>query len=314
MGEEAKGKSLDDQITEMIGMGPVSDDPIEEVVVDEVEEEVEDEPIEEPADVEEPQEPGEPKEIEEEEGVAKEGEVEDEEEEVAEEGADVEEEEETVVDEAVEYRDRINKIAEAALKQGVKLPADLLGIEEGESTVETPAAQPQAPAPTPQPVPQGYDTFEVLTEGMDFDDFLDNPESFAKGMRDILARHEQMLSQKFMGSVPTIVSTQVRQVAALQDAVKTFYKSNEDLLPVRPTVGAVADQLAEKHPDWSLEKVMNESAAVTRKLLRMPSPEVAKKKGRKVVRPSFAKGSKSSQRNKPKPKMSKLQQEIDELL
>ena len=290
--------------------------------VDEVQEEVEDVPAEEPEDVVE--EPEVEEEVTEEElttveeDVLEAGEVTDEDEAEPEEGSD---EEGEAVDDLDEFRQRVNRIAEAALRQGVQLPDDLLGIEEGE--VETPAegvpvaAAPVKPQPQPQPVTTpsgGYDDFQVLMEGVEFDQFMDNEETFTSGMRNILSRHREMMAQEFMATVPSIVQNQVNQVAALQRATDRFYDNNKDLSEVKPTVGAVANQLVAKHPEWTLDKVMGEAANATRKLLRMPSPTVQKhKRAKGKVNPSFAKAGKS-QRNKVKPKMTKLQQEIDELL
>ena len=131
-------------------------------------------------------------------------------------------------------------------------------------------------------------------------------------MKSVFARHKEMVAQEFMASIPQIVQNQVNQTTALQRSVDDFYSKNEDLLEVRPTVGAVASQVQARHPDWDINRVMVESAKTTRKLLRMPSPSVAKRS--KVVRPSFAKQGGTQQRNKPKQKLSKLQSQIDELL
>jgi hypothetical protein len=309
MADEAK--TLEEQIDEMIeDQGEAPSEEVEDESTDEVTEDTVEEPDGEPAgEVAE----SEPEDEPEEEPVPAEGEVE---EPVEEEPGEVEEDAvDEGVDEVSELRNRMNKMAEAALRQGVLLPADLLGIEDPEpDTSETPAVpqQPVVQQPQPQPVaPSSYEDFKILMDGVQFDDFMDNEENFVKGMRNILSQHEQMLSQRFMSAIPSIVQNQVNQTTALQRAVDDFYSHNEDLREVRPTVGAVANQIQARHPDWDVQRVMVESAKTTRKLLRMPSPSVAKRS--KVVRPSFAKQG-GSQRNKPKQKMSKLQQEIDELL
>lgn len=309
-------RTLEAEIDEMLEDVPAPD----LVELDEVQEEVEDVPAEEPEDVVE--EPEVEEEVTEEElatveeDVLEEGEVKDEDEEELEEDSGEEGEESNDLD---EFRQRVNKIAEAALRQGVNLPDDLLGIEEEE--VETPAPVAAAPVePQPQPTPmqqqsaQNYDDFQVLAEGINFDDFMDNEQTFVGGMRDVLSRHREMVTQEVMANIPLIIQSQVNQSMALQRATDGFYNNNEDLAAVKPTVGAVANQIVSRHPDWALDKVMEESAKATRKLLRMPSPTVQKhKRAKGKVNPSFAKAGKS-QRNKVKPKTSKLQQQIDELL
>ena len=300
-------RTLEEQVNDLLEETPVVEEvqedepeveePIEEEVNGESTGEVvaEEESKEEVPDVGEveAEEPNKPEEVEEVKGDDGQGEVEE-------------------VDEIADFRDRMNKIAEAALRQGVQLPADLLGIEESEEAPVAPAVAPVA-APATTPAAVSYDDFKILMDGVEFDNFMDNEETFTKGMRNILFQHEQMLAQRFMAAIPNIVQNQVQQSAGLQRAVDGFYAKNEDLLEVRPTVGAVASQISAKHPDWDINRVMVESAKTTRKLLRMPSPSVVRG-GKKVVRPSFAKQGGSQQRNKPKPEMSKLQRELDDLM
>jgi hypothetical protein len=156
------------------------------------------------------------------------------------------------------------------------------------------------------------DAFEILKGDVDFDEFLDTREGFEEGMKDVFARHEQIVTQKVLSSIPAVVNNQVRQAVALQSAVNEFYEVNSDLKPVRSTVGAVAEQVANKHPDWPVEKIFSESAAVTRKLLKMPSQGVRNRT--RPANPSFAKKTRTSQRKKPVIQRSKLQSEIDDLI
>jgi len=300
MADEALDKTMEEQIDEMIDEAPEEEEVVVEETAEVTEEEVEPSEPEAEEVVEEPEEV---------EDVIEEDTTE---EEVEEEEA-VEEEVEPESDDVQEFRDRINQIAEAALKQGVQLPDGLFGEVEEEVSVETPTPTPTpTPVPTPPPPsPQSYDEFQILMEGVDFDSFMDNEVNFVQGMRSILARQEQMLSQRFMQAIPNIVQNQTKQIVSLQSAVDKFYKVNNDLEPVRATVGAVATQLETKHPDWSIAQVMDESAKTTRKILRLPNPKGGDPK---KVKPSFAKPGKTQQRNKPKIQMSKLQKEIDDLM
>ena len=143
MAEEER--TIEEQIDDLIDDGPVKEevvDGIEESIQDQVDGEPDREVVdegereEEVAEAEraedaEQEEPGEVKEDD--------GQVDE-----KEDSGEVEE-----VDEIAEFRDRMNKIAEAALRQGVKLPADLLGIEEEEA----PPVQP-TPAPIPSSIQQ----------------------------------------------------------------------------------------------------------------------------------------------------------------
>lgn len=305
MAEEAQERTEEEQIGDMLESAPVEEEEVvEEEVVEEETLEVEEPVVEEVEEVID--------------DVVEEDSIEPETEEVVDEEETRQEEDAEVVDGAEVsadiqgFRDRINQIAEAALKQGVALPEfgeDEFG-EEAPAVAAPPVVDPVVPV-APATVPQSYDNFDILMGGVDFDSFIDNEENFVKGMRSILARQEQMLSQRFMQAIPNIVQNQTKQVVALQTAVDKFYQVNSDLEPVRATVGAVATQIETKHPDWSIAKVMEESAKSTRKLLRLPSPKSGKSN---VVKPSFAKPGKTQQRNKQKLKMSKLQKEIDDLI
>lgn len=315
---EEETKTLNEQIDDLLEdiPAPQEDEGSEEVdeeVEEQEQEEVEEAPVEDATEVEEEEEPEEdlPEEVEEDDEEVEEDEGEEE----------VEEPEDAVPDDdqgLADYRERLNKIAEAALKSGVKLPADLLEIPEAEpAPAPADPIVPQQPVPPMGPTPESYNDFGILMEGVNFDDFMDNEENFVSGMRDILSRHEQMLSQRFMTTVPGIVQNQVRQITALQRATENFYSKNEDLTAVKPTVGAVANQIADAHPDWPIDRIMEESAKSTRKLLRLPVPDgksVKKKVVKKKVNPSFAKSKGASVRNKPKQKLSKQQRQMDELL
>jgi hypothetical protein len=243
MGKE-ETKTLNEQIDDLLEDIPApqeaegSEGEGEEV---EEQEEVEETPEEDTTDEVEEEEPEEdlPEEVEEdnEEVEEDEGEEDDEVEE------EVEEPEDAVPDDdqgLADYRERLNKIAEAALKSGVKLPADLLEIPEAEpAPVPVEPIVPQQPIPPVGPTPESYNDFGILMEGVNFDDFMDNEENFVSGMRDILSRHEQMLSQRFMTTVPGIVQNQVQQITALQRATENFYSKNED--PTKYKAKGVAD-------------------------------------------------------------------------
>ncbi len=128
-------------------------------------------------------------------------------------------------------------------------------------------------------------------------------------MRAILGRFRDVVVQETTRTLPNVVSSQVKQVAALTKAVDEFYTENPDLKQVRKTVGAVADQIVAGNPNLKMEEVMVQAADKTRELLKMPKP-----KKDKVVKPSFAKPKGGGPKRKPVVKKSKLQSEIDDIL
>jgi hypothetical protein len=282
---------LSDQINEMLGEYKEEKDEVEEPeVIEEPEEVVEEdeEPTEEHEEVEEeePVEEPEREPIEDEEGGEEEEIVEDEDEE----------------DEIAALRAQINAQNELLLKHGIGFSVG----EEDEGEAPRPGATQETP---PVETPSG--TIEILGEDESLDDVLNDRESFVRWAQGFAQRVIQSGTQAYATRLPGVVAPQVRQIIDLNRAVDEFYSENEDLKPVRSTVGAIGRDLATKHPDWNLPKLFEESGKRARKLLKMPEPGSVPK-GRRKVNPSFAK-TKGGGR-KPKPKVSKLQQEIDELL
>jgi len=210
-------------------------------------------------------------------------------------------------DEATALRNQINAMSSLLLKHGISLPGDGGVVE---PIKETPKAAQPTPQPPPQPQQMSLEELRILADGIDFDDMMENKETFEKGMRQMLANFATLQEQRFTRAIPTIVATQVSQLNTLHRAVDEFYTKNPDLAMVRPTVGMIANQIVAEHPEFNLEQVMEEAATRTRKALRLPGLSRASKK--KVITPSFAKAKGTNR--KPKPKISKLQQEIDELL
>jgi hypothetical protein len=155
--------------------------------------------------------------------------------------------------------------------------------------------------------------FQILPDGVDFEDVVNDKATFEGFMRDVLTRYETSRVRRDALTTPTLVSRQVQFVLGLHKAVESFYDANKDLVNVKPLVGAFSNKLVAEHPDWSLPKVMEESAALTRKALGtgLKAPEKPKP-APTVVNPSFAT---TSNARKPAPvKPSKLQSEIEELI
>jgi len=268
---------------------PHADEPADSEIVEEVQD---DEPEEEPE-----EDPGEARADGEEEDPEPRAEVEEKEErDEKEEALGTEDEED---DEVIALRAQVEAASEALLRAGIAMPGTI------------PPAQPAQPAAAPTAPVKGQtlEEFAILEEDVDFDDVMNDRETFITTMRNILGRYRQMLGQDLSRSIPNVVANQVQRVSALKGAVDSFYQVHEDLLPVRKTVGAVANQVVAEHPDWDLTQVFNEAAVRTRKVMRMKTP-----KGSKVVKPSFAKSKGKGRERKPKPKVSKLQQEIDDVL
>lgn len=68
-------------------------------------------------------------------------------------------------------------------------------------------------------------------------------------------------------STPELVGTLVDRKVSLDEAVKTFYKENEDLAPIKDYVGSVANMVVSENPDWEITKVLEETEKRVRKNL-----------------------------------------------
>ena len=114
-------------------------------------------------------------------------------------------------------------------------------------------------------------------------------------------------------SLPTLLDHMVTQKTQMQNLVSDFYKTNEDLVPLKNYVGFVSNQLASEHPDWGYEKLFDEVAIEVRKKAGLVKKVEEIEKGSKEKRPGFLKPPKGK-RSIHSAKLSELEEEIDELM
>lgn len=69
---------------------------------------------------------------------------------------------------------------------------------------------------------------------------------------------------------PQAVTAMIDQRLTLQTAAKEFYEANNDLLPHRRYVGFVTNEVTSAHPDWDLQKVLEETEKEVRVRLKLP--------------------------------------------
>jgi hypothetical protein len=152
-----------------------------------------------------------------------------------------------------------------------------------------------------------------LLDGQDLEQVLDDPAKFETMMRSGYERYGNLLMKKFLTSIPQVVMHQVRQQSVIRSAVDAFYGENKDLQDYKKLVGATINEVVAENPDWKMDKVFNDAAVRTRKVLGLK--KVAEgSKGKKKGNPSFAKPKGKSGKSGVKSKPSKLQTDIDSLL
>ncbi len=220
---------------------------------------------------------------------------------------------EAVVDESVSELAQLKAQNEALLKmiegEDITVPASA-PVAEPDAPVEEPAA-----APAFVPVGEG-DGVDFLG-GLDIDDVASDPRLFNEVMNKAVQIGETRAAERMLRAIPELVTRQIKQQTGIQRTVDAFYKDNADLRVVKKTVGKVANQVAAEHPDWKLSDVFGETATRTRTLLGIRKQVVdqsnAEETGTKTT-PAFVKRPGQSPRNSPKPKLNKLQKEINDLI
>ena len=77
----------------------------------------------------------------------------------------------------------------------------------------------------------------------------------------------ETIYKNMASSLPQVVSEQVNYNQKISEVVKEFYKSNDDLAAVKPTVQAVMQSVQGKNPGKDLAEILKITAEETRKLL-----------------------------------------------
>lgn len=204
-------------------------------------------------------------------------------------------------------QETINQLSQRLLQTGVQ-PTEA-------PKPPQPEAQPAQPPQQPQ-VELDLGKFQILPEGVEFEDIVNDKNTFERFMRDVLSRYEMARVRRDTLVAPQLVSRQVQYFLNLNEAVRQFYDTNKDLTSLKPLVGAYTNRIVAEHPDWSLPQVMEEAAKQTRQAVglgvaqaKAQTPQVPAK----PVKPSFVKQEGSS-RTQPAAKPTELQKQIDELI
>jgi len=110
--------------------------------------------------------------------------------------------------------------------------------------------------------------------------FIDSNETFDTVMSDVKNFNALLTAvvntsvERGLRMIPQVVTSIVDQTVTLKTAVADFYRANGDLVPHKKYVGFIANEVTAEHPDWELEKVMEEVENQARGKLRLPKREV----------------------------------------
>lgn len=101
----------------------------------------------------------------------------------------------------------------------------------------------------------------------DLDELLSDKNKFNEFLSGFANQIRNNTTEQVYRNMPQMVQTQVQSQQQLKTYVDEFYKSNEDLLPVRKTVGAVANEISAEHPEYDLDTLFTETEAKVRKMM-----------------------------------------------
>lgn len=220
-------------------------------------------------------------------------------------------EETDIVAEAVDEGDRgtseVDEVAE--LRAQIKRQQET--IDELSSKITAPKEE-----PTVEETTEALDEFN-LTED-EFEEIRNDPAAFVKFFRERENKLRRIIreeaSTNTVKSLPTIVMRQVQYAANLNKAVNEFWEKNQDLMPVRKTVGVVTQDVIAEHPDYTIDKVFDEAGKRVRQMLGMKG-KVQTNQKKKVITPAFAKTKAGGDRGgKQQPENKTIADEIDSFI
>lgn len=145
---------------------------------------------------------------------------------------------------------------------------------------------------------------------LDVDDILESKENLNKVLKNVFEANMKTIKQLTL-ELPKIVSNIAQQYTDMQLTVRDFYQKNPDLAPLKPFVGVVAQHLGAKNPDWSYDKLLEETGKEVRSRLKKLKGSGSEAKPRAKQKATFQQPNGT---RLPSLSSEGLQKEIDELL
>lgn len=138
------------------------------------------------------------------------------------------------------------------------------------------------PAPTVPSTPAEQKLIDFLKD-VDLENITENPTEFNALLNDVVTqagiRNVDVVVEKILTSIPNLVAGQIIQQNSMNKMVGDFYDVNQDLKPVKRTVGAFVNEVHAEHPDWKVQDVFKESATRTRKTLGLKEQALGRSEG-----------------------------------
>jgi hypothetical protein len=163
----------------------------------------------------------------------------------------------------------------------------------------------------PQDLLDGLFTEEQMTEAYDDPKKMIQLLNVAVGK--VYARAVLDASEIALRQVPNVMGPVVGQMQAAYTARRNFFEKHKELVGHEDYVQWVTMAVEDKHPEWSMDQVLEEAGKVA--ISRLPGLKQALASTRREAKPSFAKQKGGSANNRPKPTagISALENEINSM-
>lgn len=153
---------------------------------------------------------------------------------------------------------------------------------------------------------QEYEPQQFLRSDDDLDSVLNSSENLNK----VLNSAVQTAIQHVYKGIPGVIKNNVAQQVQLQETVSNFYSQNPELKKHRGFVGKVSERIMSENPNWSMQKVLEETAKEARKRLRLKQSAESKTKRN----PGFAKGGKGGGKKAGQHRLAGQEKQIADML
>lgn len=185
-------------------------------------------------------------------------------------------------------------------------------LEEAINIINSGKVKEQEAEKEPEVKKEPEESLAELVGEIDFNTFQDEPSKFVDLLQRVIDHTRTSTINSLQAELPQMVDSRATQAISTQRLVDDFYRDNSDLAAVKQTVGEVAKNVSSENPEWDLQKVMEESAVRTRKLLGIKANPKKKKIVRKGKKPAIP--TVKGKHKKAEKKLTPLQEEINSIL
>lgn len=153
-------------------------------------------------------------------------------------------------------------------------------------------------------------------DGLDIDEVLSSGENLNKLLLAVynrgLEQSTRMAQESWQAAVPNVVREHVTQHMTMRELVDNFYAENSDLVNVRKTVGAIANEISQENPNLTLDEVFAEAAKRTRETLGLSAQGNTQQQN--VPKPNLPTRRQPGNRRNGTNQLTGVAKEIDDLL